>query len=244
MNLDLERLIALQNLDSKIQQSKSQLSAIPTQREGIEARFNEFSANYNEARTRLEAAKAEHRSLSRNLEEVQSHHEKYKKDLMKVRNDKEYTVCLREIDSTKKEASLLETQILQLMEEIEKLEAEVDKYAPQIAERRQIADKELAECDKESAELQKIVDEQTLERNTLLANVSKPLMARYERVARLRGGVALAETKDGACAACRMKIRPQMLSEIRRGEQIIDCENCSRILYYIPPTESAVASSE
>lgn len=239
MNQDLERLIALQNLDSKIQQSKSQLSAIPTQREGIEARFNEFSATYNEARTRLESVKAEHRKLSNNLEEVQAHHEKYKKDLMKVRNDKEYTVCLREIDSTKKEASLLETKILQLMEESEKLEAEVANYTPQIAERRQIADKELAECDQELAELQKIVDEQLLERSTILANISKPVMARYERVAKLRGGVALAEAKDNSCAACRMKIRPQMMSEIRRGEQLIDCENCSRVLYYILPTESA-----
>ena len=242
MNPDLERLIALQNLDSKIQDLKTQLNAIPTEREHIETRFNDFSVTYTNTRTHLENAQAEHRQLNRELEEVQSKHEKYKKDLMKVRNDKEYTVCLREIDLSKKEASQLETKILQLMEEIDKLEKEVAQYAPEIDERRQIADKELAICDKELAEAQKNVDTQMAERDSLLSAISKPLLSRYERLSR-RSGSALAEAKNGACLACRMTIRPQMLSEIRRGDQLIDCENCSRILYYIPPTESIATVS-
>ncbi len=237
MNPDLERLIALQNLDSKIQDLKTKLNAIPTEREHIETRFNDFSATYTNTCTRLETTQAEHRQLNRELEEVQSKHEKYKKDLMKVRNDKEYTVCLREIDSSKKEASQLETKILQLMEEIEKLEKEVAQYAPEIDERRQIADKELAVCDQELAKAQKNVDAQIAERDSLLSAISKPLLFRYERLSR-RSGFALAEAKNGACSACLMTIRPQMLSEIRRGDQLIDCENCSRILYYIFPTES------
>jgi len=241
VNPDLERLIALQNLDSKIQELKSQLNAIPTERERIEARFNDFSATYTNARTRLEQAQAEHRQLNRELEEAQSKHEKYKQDLMKVRNDKEYTVCLREIDSSKKEASQLETKILQLMEEIDKLEKEVAEYAPEIEQRRQIADKELAICDQELAQAQQNVDIKVKERDTLLAAISKPLLSRYERLSR-RSGSALSEAKNGACSTCRMTIRPQMLSEIRRGDELIDCENCSRILYYIHPTEAAASS--
>lgn len=238
MNLDLERLIALQNLDSKIQELKTQINTIPVERERIEARFNDFSTTYTAARTRLDKAKAEQQQLNHDLEEVQVRHEKYKKDLMKVRNDKEYTVCLREIDSSKKEASLIETKLLQLMEEIETSEKEVDKYTPEIAERRQIADKELATCAEELAEAEKTLALQSQEREVLLKAVSKPLLSRYERLSK-RGGSALSEAKNGACSLCRMTIRPQMLSEIRKGDQLIDCENCSRILYYIPPTESA-----
>ncbi|MBI4851104.1 MAG: hypothetical protein HY819_04675 [Acidobacteria bacterium] len=242
MNPDLERLIALQNLDSKIQELKAQINTIPAERERIEARFNDFSATHTATRTRLDKAKAEQRQLNHELEDVQARHEKYKKDLMKVRNDKEYTVCLREIDSSKKEISLMETKLLQLMEEIEKLEKEVAQYTPEIAERRQVADKELALCDQELGEAQKTVDLQTQEREALLKAINRSLLSRYEKLSK-RSGSALSEAKNGACSTCRMTIRPQMLSEIRRGDQLIDCENCSRILYYIPPTES-VANAE
>jgi len=243
VNPDLERLIALQNLDSKINQSKTKLTVIPAERKQIETRFDEFSATYNKARTSLEQAQAQHRQLSRELEEVQAHHEKYKKDLMKVRNDKEYTVCLREIDSTKKAASLLETQILQLMEEIEKLDKEVAQYSPEVENRRRIADKELAECDEEMGILQKEIDEHVAERQKILVSVPRPLLSRYERIMQ-RSGSGLAEAKANTCTACRMKIRPQIMSDIRLGEAIIECESCSRILYYIAPTESSAASAE
>jgi predicted nucleic acid-binding Zn-ribbon protein len=32
--------------------------------------------------------------------------------------------------------------------------------------------------------------------------------------------------------ACRMTIRPQVFSDIRRGESLITCESCGRILYF------------
>jgi predicted nucleic acid-binding Zn-ribbon protein len=32
--------------------------------------------------------------------------------------------------------------------------------------------------------------------------------------------------------ACRMKIRPQVFADIRRGESIFTCESCGRILYF------------
>ena len=43
---------------------------------------------------------------------------------------------------------------------------------------------------------------------------------------------ALAEARDYKCMACRMTIRPQVFSDIRRGNSIITCESCGRILYF------------
>jgi predicted nucleic acid-binding Zn-ribbon protein len=67
--------------------------------------------------------------------------------------------------------------------------------------------------------------------------------AQYVRiVARIRDGVAVAEARNGACMACFMALRPQVMAEVRRGEEIITCDNCNRILYYAPK-DSAPASS-
>jgi uncharacterized protein len=44
--------------------------------------------------------------------------------------------------------------------------------------------------------------------------------------------VALAEARNGSCSACFIALRPQVMSEVRRGEEIVTCDNCNRILYY------------
>ena len=53
--------------------------------------------------------------------------------------------------------------------------------------------------------------------------------------ARIRDGVAVAEARNRSCSACFMSLRPQVMAEVRRGEDIITCDNCGRILYVVPP---------
>jgi predicted nucleic acid-binding Zn-ribbon protein len=65
------------------------------------------------------------------------------------------------------------------------------------------------------------------------------MSALYNRIsARIRDRIAVAEARNGSCTACFMTLRPQMMAEVRRGDEIITCDNCNRILYYVP-TESA-----
>jgi hypothetical protein len=62
----------------------------------------------------------------------------------------------------------------------------------------------------------------------------------YNRIsARIRDGVAVAEARNNSCSACFMALRPQMMAEVRRGDEIIFCDNCNRILYYAPTDQPA-----
>ena len=73
------------------------------------------------------------------------------------------------------------------------------------------------------------------EREEVFANLPKPMSSLYSRIkARIRDGVAVAEARNRSCTACFMSLRPQVMSEIRRGEEILTCDNCGRILYYVP----------
>jgi RNase P subunit RPR2 len=53
----------------------------------------------------------------------------------------------------------------------------------------------------------------------------------------------MAEARNGSCTACFMALRPQVMSEVRRGDEIITCDNCNRILYYIPTAASSSNSN-
>jgi len=82
------------------------------------------------------------------------------------------------------------------------------------------------------------------EREEVFASLPKPMSALYSRIgARIRDGVAVAEARNRSCSACFMSLRPQMMSEIRRGDEIITCDNCGRILYVAPPAEPVKADA-
>ena len=56
---------------------------------------------------------------------------------------------------------------------------------------------------------------------------------------RSRDGIAVAEVKNGSCSACFMKLRPQVLVELKLGGEIITCESCTRILYILKEDRQA-----
>jgi predicted nucleic acid-binding Zn-ribbon protein len=68
--------------------------------------------------------------------------------------------------------------------------------------------------------------------------------ALYNRIsARVRDGIAVAEARNNSCSACHMRQRPQVMTEIRRGAEIITCDNCARILYYVADTGATQAAT-
>jgi predicted nucleic acid-binding Zn-ribbon protein len=40
--------------------------------------------------------------------------------------------------------------------------------------------------------------------------------------------------RDGICTLCHVRLRPQVFNTILRNDQIIQCDSCQRILYFVP----------
>ncbi len=232
MNPELEKLIALQELDMKIRDLEEEIATAPQKRAELERQFREFAAEYLEKQERLEASRRQHRQLEMDLQDAQLRLEKYKSDLMRVRNQTEYAAALREIDMAKKLIGALETQILELLETIEGLEREIRERTPEIEARRQHFDVLLAECATAVERLTEELNRVRQQREELAQTIRPDLLARYTRLMELRDGIALAEVRDGSCTACHMTIRPQVYADVRKGQEILTCDNCSRILFY------------
>jgi predicted nucleic acid-binding Zn-ribbon protein len=49
----------------------------------------------------------------------------------------------------------------------------------------------------------------------------------------------MAEAREGLCTVCHVRLRPQIFNQARRNEEIIQCESCQRILYFVPAPSPA-----
>jgi predicted nucleic acid-binding Zn-ribbon protein len=167
---------------------------------------------------------------------------------MRVRNQKEYGTILREIDATKKSIGALETEALQFMEKIEGLDKRLVDQAPEFARHRAEVDATLAGLDAEVERIDAELAELRAAREAIAVDVSPNMLRVYDRIAQTRKGRAMSEVRGeiggkGRCTACNMALRPQVFSDIRRGDTLIVCDNCNRILFYRPEQEAPVEAN-
>jgi predicted nucleic acid-binding Zn-ribbon protein len=239
---ELQQLVALQNLDTTIRRLQEDLEAIPQRRAEIEKEFDQRAFEIRALENSRDEARTSRARLETEVSEQRIRVERAERNLMSSKKQDEYTAAIREADAARKQISALETQILEQMEALEKAEAALSERSEEIASLNSDRDARLLAFDDETRrQAEKLAADQA-QREQLLSVLPKPMGALYNRISkRIRDGIAVAEARNGACMACFMSLRPQAMAEVRRGQEVITCDNCNRILYY--SSESAPAST-
>src|ERR1043165_2820524 len=236
MKAELEKLIALQNLDTTIRRLEKELEAIPQRRAEIEGEFDQRAFEIRALETRCDEAKHTRARLENEVVEQRGRAERAERNLMSSKKPDEYTAAIREADAARKQISGLETQILEQLEQLEQAEAALNERADEIATMNSDREAKLKAFDEEAGTIGDRLATARKEREEVFASLPKAISSQYSRIgARIRDGVAVAEARNRSCSACFMSLRPQMMAEIRRGDEIITCDNCGRILYVTPP---------
>jgi uncharacterized protein len=240
---ELQQLIALQNLDTTIRKLEKDQQATPERRAEIEREFDQRAFEIRALETRRDEAKHTRARLENEVVEQKGRAERAERNLMSSKKQDEYTAAIREADAARKQISALETQILEQMEQLEQAETALKERTEEIASMNSDREARLKTFDDETGTIGERLAAARKEREELFANLPKQLSGLYTRIkTRIRDGVAVAEARNRSCTACFMSLRPQVMAEIRRGEEIITCDNCGRILYFVP-TDSIQADA-
>ena len=230
---ELEKLIALQRTDTSLRKLQADIEAIPERRAEIEKEFDQRAFEIRELEQTRDGARAERAQLEAEIVEQRARAERAERNLMSSQNEHEYTSAIREADAARKHISQLETQILEKMELIEQAEATLSEREPEVIKHGAEMEERFKEFDAQTLQQTQQLTEALKEREWLLSSLPKQLSKLYDRIStRIRDGIAVAEARNGSCTSCFMALRPQVMSEVRRGSEVITCENCNRILYY------------
>ena len=243
MKAELQKLIALQNLDTTIRKLETEQQAIPERRAEIEREFDQRAFEIRALESRRDEAKHTRARLENEVVEQTGRAERAERNLMSSKKPDEYTAAIREQDSARKQISALETQILEQMEQLEQAEAALKERADEIATLNSDREARLKAFDEQTGTIGERLANARKERDEVFANLPKQMSGMYTRIkTRIRDGVAVAEARNRSCTACFMSLRPQVMAEIRRGEEVLTCDNCGRILYFVP-TDSLQADA-
>jgi uncharacterized protein len=63
---------------------------------------------------------------------------------------------------------------------------------------------------------------------------NKGVIDTFQRIARVRG-TAVARAEGERCTVCQVRLRPAVFAEVRKNDQIVQCDSCQRILFFVTP---------
>jgi predicted nucleic acid-binding Zn-ribbon protein len=231
----LASLVALQALDTAADAARKRLAELPAAEKAIDDALAAATAALDGVKGRLHENQTVRRALEKDVAIVDTRLAKFDAHKAAVKTNQEYTALLHEIATAKQEKDAIEEKILVLMENADALSAELKADERAVAEKKKAGDQARAAIAAERGQLDAELKRLAHERTGEVRGVDAPLLARYEQLLKQRRGLAVARMNGELCTACHVRLRPHVTQQIRRNDEIVACESCQRLLYYVEP---------
>ena len=237
---DIQRLLELQQVDREIQRLQEEVAALPRRVAEIESKLANTKGQVERAKATIKADENNRRKLEGDIQSLQQKISKYRDQSLDVKTNEQYKALMHEVGFAEQEIRIIEDKILEGMLDVEDNEKRLKAAEAELKAETAEIEKEKAEARRRTAEDEGQLADLTRQRDQLRSAIAGDLLRHYDRVLKLRR-TALAEARDHKCSACQLMLRPQVYNDVRTNEQIIICDSCQRILYYVPPAEGESA---
>jgi len=234
VEIDFTKLIRLQEIDSEIHQTSLYLDNLPRLIEDIARKVQADSQAVAEAKDKLARNQKRRRDLEGQVKDLKATIAKYKRQLNEVKTNREYTGLLKEIEDAQHLIDGFEEQIITEMLAADDVEEEIKTSLVKQGQEAEVLRKDKEVLLQKKKDLEERRARLEAERADLLPQIPAEQQRLYQAIAGKKSGVAMSPVRGDFCAKCHMRIRPQMLNEIREAAKVILCENCGRILYWPP----------
>lgn len=225
-------LIQLQECDNRIAKVLQAKEQAPLRIQKIEddmrAMENQFKADDDQT----EAFKKDRRQLEREIQELDGKVEKSSAKLTQIKSNKEYTAALKEIDDLKTIKFQTEEKAIQIMETTEELERKCKGHKDALRTLKDQCEKDKDAVKKELLALEQELEALQKERSQLCCDFDQGLLKKYLFLRERKGGLAISSVVTGVCQTCHMGIPPQKFNELIRGNDLMTCPHCNRIIYW------------
>jgi hypothetical protein len=228
----LEKLVALQTVDLKIQEMERVKEEIPQRMASLEEEFSKEEEKVQSERAEMEKLQKERRQKERDLDEEIDRVKKTEARVFEIKTNKEYQAVLKEIENAKKLNREREEEILEILERLEEMQKRLGKGEKSLEARRKEHQQQVAELKQKAASFAEEMAEEVRQREEREKEIPQSLLSKYRMLLEKRQGVAVARVINGVCQACNMNLRPQLYIELQKQDTLIVCPDCNRILFW------------
>lgn len=236
MDDNLEKMVAVAELDFQIFELKKRINAIPKRLRDARKQLDAEAAILNDTETPWNELEEDVRQKESTITVALDTIGKFEAHMKLVKTQKEFMAAKKQVDDARKLNDMLQEEILQARVKQEAMApalAEIRSRHANVKESYEATEKEIL-VEQKSAESE--ISGNETEMRGLAENLSGSLMTRYKRLAESGKLPAIVRVEGGNCTGCSMAILPQNFNRLiaEPGEFQI-CSSCQRIVYYVPP---------
>ena len=148
-----------------------------------------------------------------------------------TRKNDEFQAMGHEIERYENEIRKIEDEELELMEQADKLKAELGADEKRAATTKESISRQMTDLESKSKTLESRLEDLTRERAELAGKIDEDLLSRFERLFASKGDAVVVALEHEVCTGCHMKVTTATAARVRAGKEIVSCEQCGRILY-------------
>jgi uncharacterized protein len=225
-------LIELQECDSHLVKLEGKKNSLPEKINKLDEKFRIFKEAIEQNKRKYDELKALHAESENKIKKLNESMVKAKERLLEVKNNKEYQAMLKEIDTATATRGDVETEIIKILDEMDKLSvfvkkdlSSLDEYKKKYEEEKKIIENDLNSIDSDFINWEQ-------KRVQVKEKITADLLARYERIRSRSNGVGVISVWKAVCNGCHMNIPPQLYNELQKSSELLSCPNCHRIMYF------------
>lgn len=227
----LSKLVELQALDTQIYALRKEKNEKPNEIKQLEDSFNEKKTNLMQLEEKLKSMAVKRKDRELELAKKEEDVKKLQIQLYQLKTNKEYSAMLTQIEGIKADKSVLEEEIIKVLDEADELKQNINKEKEFLNQEEAKTNAEKKNIQDRIRQIEENLNTLEAKRSQLIPAIEPKILKNYERVLKNRDGLALVAVRNNACQGCFMNTPPQVINEIQIGERIVVCEMCARILY-------------
>ncbi len=227
----LQSLISLQEKDSVLDSIQKEIDAVPPRIAALKADLDGEKRHMDAAKAKILEFEKKKKAKELDVAAKDEAARKHSLQLNEVKSNDAYKALQSEIEKEKAAVGDIETEILQLMEDIDKARAEEKSATAEFKTTEAFSKKDLERLEAEMSHAQGRHATAKAERDAAAAAVPPEPMKVYDHL-RSRGRPdAIVPVVDGHCASCQINISPSMMADVAKQKALVNCDSCQRILY-------------
>ena len=232
---DLERLIQLQEIESKAAVASKAIAEAPGRIAALDALLKGAATALETAKHALSENKTRRGLIDKDLASAQQRQDKYKDQVMAVKTNEQLHAMQHQIKAVADEIGVHEEKVLVNMMEADDINASIKAAEAALKAAQAKVGTERGAIEADVKLQQGVVTECTAARTALVATLNdKGLVDTFARIVKVRG-TAVARAEGERCTVCQVRLRPVVFVSVLKNDSIVQCESCNRILYFVAP---------
>ena len=227
----LDKLKNLQDVLAEKYEIEEKRKELPKSVSGSKELLERTQKEFIEKNAEYEAEKSKVSALKLELDEAVKSRETGEKNMDSIKTHREYEVLEKQIseakereDSLRKDLQKEEKLRDELQDTLKGIEGLIETTKKDVEESEESLSKEMAAYDSQLSEL-------GAKEAEMSEGIDSETIFKFQRIIQ-RNRKGIVAVKGNVCDGCHMILPAQFANEVHRGEKILFCPYCSRILYY------------